>query len=103
MKTGSKAFNLSDLGFLYGLLFTLSLVLINPRGVPYGGIWTTPKLYVVAALAALTWGVLLVLGVRYFLKRSRGEGAETLALPAGWGAPTRGQCERFGTLTARPF
>ncbi len=85
MKTGSRAFNLSDLGFLYGLLFTLSLVLINPRGVPYGGIWTTPKLYVVAALAALTWSVLLVLGVRYFLKRTRGEGAETLSLPTGWG------------------
>lgn len=84
MKTGSKALNLSDLGFLYGLLFTLSLVLINPRGVPYGGIWTTPKLYVVAALAALTWGVLLVSGVRHFLKRRRGEGAETFSPPAGW-------------------
>lgn len=83
MKTG-KAFNLSDLGFLYGLLFALSLVLINPRGVPYGGIWTTPKLYIVAALAALTWGVLLVLGVRYLLKRGRGEGTEALSWPTGW-------------------
>lgn len=81
MKAGLKAFNLSDLGFLYGLLFTLSLVLINPRGVPFGGIWTTPKFYIVAALAALTWGVLLGLGVRRLRERGRGGWKP----PAGWG------------------
>ena len=53
-------FSLTDLGFVYGLLCTLSLALINPWGTPRGEIWTDPKVYVVIALALLTWVVLLV-------------------------------------------
>lgn len=50
----------TDLGFIYGLLFALSLVLINPWGTPRAGIWTDPKVYALIAITLLTWGVLLV-------------------------------------------
>lgn len=77
-------FDLSDLGFVYTTLFALSLVLINPWGVPFGGIWTTPKVYVVILLALLTWSVLLVQGARGLWRRSRGQNAELPRLPAHW-------------------
>ena len=57
-------FDFSDLGFVYTTLFALSLVLINPWGAPFGGIWTTPKVYIVIALALLSWSVLFARGLR---------------------------------------
>lgn len=82
--------DLADVGFMYGALLALSLVIINPWGSPYGGIWTTPKVYLLISLALLTWGVLLVQGVGYL--RGRVQGAEqsgsTFRLPARWGVAT---------------
>jgi O-antigen ligase len=80
------SFDLSDLGFLYGTLFALSLVIINPQGVPYGGIWTTPKVYLVISLALLTWGVLLAQVALLLWRRARGgDGSGGVKLPARWG------------------
>ncbi len=76
-------FDLSDLSFVYGTLFALSLVIINPWGVPFGGIWTTPKVYLLIALALLTWSVILVQAALY-LWRKRGQDAEPLRPPAFW-------------------
>ncbi len=77
-------FDLSDLGFVYGVLCTLSLVLINPWGRPRGEIWTDPKVYVVIALALLTWGVLLAQLVRFVVRRL-GHGRPRLSPPPAWG------------------
>ena len=66
-------FDLSDLGFVYGLLCTLSLVMINPWGRPRGEVWTDPKVYALIALALLTWTVLLAQLV-LFVKRRLGHG-----------------------------
>lgn len=81
----SFRFDLSDLGFVYTTLFALSLVIINPWGVPFGDIWTTPKVYTVIALALITWGVLLVQGAHYLWQTSRGQDAQPLRPPARWG------------------
>ena len=78
------AFNLSDLGFIYGVLFALSLVVINPWATSFGGIWTVPKVYIVIFLALLTWSVLVVLGVRYLRQRARRQNKEQLHLPLSW-------------------
>jgi len=79
-------FDLSDLGFLYGVLFALSLVLINPWGEPRGPIWTAPKVYVIIGLTLLTWAVVLFNLVRFFWERTRRRDVEdTFALPPGWG------------------
>ena len=73
-------FSLADMGFVYGLLCTLSLALINPWGTPRGEIWTDPKVYVVIALAIFTWAVLLVAFVEARARR------RTLpSPPAAWG------------------
>ena len=79
-------FDMSDLAFVYTTLFALSLVLINPWGNPFGGIWTTPKVYVLIILALLTWSVLLVQGGRWLWLRSQGGDTEPLKPPARWGA-----------------
>jgi len=85
-RSSRLSFDLSDLGFLYGTLFALSLVIINPWGAPFGGIWTTPKVYLLIALALLTWSVLFVQGALYLWRRARGQGgAEALRPPACWG------------------
>jgi len=76
-------FDISDLAFVYTTLFALSLVLINPWGNPFGNIWTTPKVYLIIALALLTWGVLFVQGARS-LWRSKRQNAGPLRLPARW-------------------
>jgi O-antigen ligase len=57
-------FDFSDLSFVYTVLFTLSLVLINRFGQPYGGIWTAWKFRVVIVLTVLTWTLLLLNAVR---------------------------------------
>ncbi len=77
-------FDTSDLAFVYTTLFALSLVLINPWGNPFGGIWTTPKVYLIIGLALLTWSILLVLGARWVWLKSRGQHAQPFRLPARW-------------------
>ncbi len=80
--------DLSDLGFVYGVLCAFSLVLINPWGRPRGEVWTDPKVYAVIALALLTWSVLLVQLVRFVLQRfGRGRLSRFYPPPAwGWAA-----------------
>ncbi len=80
-----RSLDLADLGFVYGLLCALSLVLINPWGTPRGEIWTDPKVYAFIALTLLTWGVLLVqLGLATF-RRLRRQPAPPFRVPASWG------------------
>jgi hypothetical protein len=83
---GALRLDLADVGFVYGALLALSLVIINPWGSPYGGIWTTPKVYLLISLALLTWSVLLAQGVGY-LRRVRGAEPPrpVFKLPARWG------------------
>ena len=77
--------DLSDLGFVYGVLCALSLVLINPWGRPRGEIWTDPKVYAVIALALLTWGILLVLLVRFVMQRLGHGRLPRFYPPSAWG------------------
>lgn len=72
----------SGLSFVYTVLFALSLVAINPQGNPFGGIWTTPKVFLIVALALLTWAVLLG---RWCWAKWQGH-AVRLRLPPLWGA-----------------
>ena len=77
-------FDLSDLGFVYGLLFALSLVLINPWATSFGGIWTTPKVYVLIFLVLLTWSVLFGLGIRNIWQKSSKQSADRPPSPWRW-------------------
>ena len=43
---------------LYTLLFTLSIILINPWGTSRGEIWTTPKVLIVLLIASLNLSIL---------------------------------------------
>ena len=83
-KEKRRFLDFSDLGFVYGVLCALSLVLINPWGTPRGEIWTDPKVYAVIALALLTWSILLVLLVRFVLQRL-GHGRSRFHPPPVWG------------------
>ncbi len=78
-------FDLSDLGFVYGLLCTLSLVMINPWGRPRGEVWTDPKVYTLIALVLLTWSVLLVQLVRFLVRRLGQGRLSRLSPPPAWG------------------
>lgn len=78
-------FDLSDLGFVYGILCALSLVAINPWGRPRGEIWTDPKVYAVIALAFLTWTVLLVQLVRFVRQRLGHGRLSSFSAPPAWG------------------
>ena len=77
--------DLSDLGFVYGLLCALSLVAINPWGRPRGEIWTDPKVYAVIALALLSWSVLLVQLVRFIMQRLGHGRLSRFYPPPAWG------------------
>jgi O-antigen ligase len=61
--------DLSDLGFVYGVLLALSITLINPWGTPRGGIWTDPKVYTLIALALLTWVVLFGVALTHWRRQ----------------------------------
>jgi O-antigen ligase len=45
--------------FLYGFLFGLSIILINPWGGDRGEIWTAPKLIVIQLIVILNLGIIL--------------------------------------------
>lgn len=81
--TGIK-FDLSDLGFVYGVLCCLTLVAINPWGTPRHEVWTDPKVYALIGLALLTWAVLLVLLVRFVVQKSRHQSLLHLHWPRFW-------------------
>ena len=83
-KAKRRFLDFSDLGFVYGVLCALSLVLINPWGRPRGEIWTDPKVYAVIALALLTWSILLVLLVWFVLQRPS-HGRSRFYPPPTWG------------------
>lgn len=54
------SFDFSDLNFIFVLLYTLSLVLINRFGSNFAEIWTSWKFIVVIILTVLTWLVVVV-------------------------------------------
>ena len=100
-KAKRRFLDFSDLGFVYGVLCALSLVLINPWGRPRGEIWTDPKVYAVIALALLTWSILLVLLVRFVMQRfGHGRPARFYPPPAwGWAALLWALYLGFGLLS----
>jgi hypothetical protein len=44
--------------YLYTLLFSLSIILINPWGASRGSIWTQPKVFVVLLITLLNLAIL---------------------------------------------